>query len=181
MPPVWVLVDRMEGRVSPTGCLAAAFTLGIAAVVLGGYYHPLPAMLMLFLVESLCCAASRTATRVYRLPRLVERLGSLSRLLEYMLLLVYYSRYSGPGAVAVLAASLIIIHAGVGEAEEEARRLDGLLALLMGVSAAILELHAVALLERGSIPGLMGAALIPVLGAAGLVAATLIYREATGV
>ncbi len=177
MPPIWMLVERLEGRVSPTACLFLLLTLGVASIVAGVYGHPLPALGVLLLVESLCCAASRAYSRVYRLPRLVERLGDLSRLGEYLLFTGFYARRGGPGSFAILAISMMLVYAASSDAKSRGEMsIDYMVTALYASSAAMLEAYTLTGLRS-----LLDAALIPVLGAAGVSAATLIYREATGV
>ncbi|AEM39553.1 hypothetical protein Pyrfu_1697 [Pyrolobus fumarii 1A] len=172
MPPPWPVVRLLEGRVSVTTCLAVLLILGAVGIAVAGAGHPLLGLLLAFSAESVCCAASKTSKRVYRAPRLVERLCESSRILEYMVFIVYYTSKGRFDVSSVVAVAFILLHIGVVDADE---KMDGIVAALMLLAAGILEIHnmidSLVLLALG---------MLPLLLATGLATATLIYREATG-
>ena len=176
MPPIWLLARRLEGKVSTPACILLVVALGSAGLGLAIYNHPLLGFAVIVLVESLCCALGIHQSRLYRAPRFASKLASSARLLDYSLFTVYYAVRGMPGAAVTVAIASVLMNTGVGEGDETA---DAIILSALASSAALLEVSDA--YHNMLSYDLRVAALLPLLAATGLVAARLIYREATGV
>ena len=176
MPPIWLLSRRLEGKVSTPACILLVVALGSLGLSLAIYDHPLLGFLVIVVVESLCCALGLHQSRLYRAPRFSSKLASSTRLLDYSLFVAYYAARGMPGAAVIAAIAFVLMNTGVGEGDETA---DAIVLSALASSAALLEASDV--YHDMVSYDLRVAALLPLLAATGLVAARLIYREATGV
>ncbi len=176
MPPLWALARRLEGKVSTPACILLVTVFGSLGLGLALYQHPLVGFVLLVLVESLCCALGLHQARLYRAPRFSSRLASSARLLDYSLFVAYYASRGMPGAAVTAAVASVLMNTGVWESDETA---DNIVLVALTLSAVLLE--ASDAYDGMAAYSLRVAALLPLLAATGLVAARLIYREATGV
>ena len=177
MPPIWPAARRLEGRVPLPVGLGALLLLGAICLALSLGGHPLPAVALAAVAETLCYAVSLAPLRVYRAPRLASRLGRTSRMLDYAIFTLYYAALGMEGAAIVASLSFLVLDTSLGDGGDEAWDAAILAALLL--AAALLEASPYA----GSLAAavlLRASSLVPILAATGLVAARLIYREATG-
>ena len=138
--------------------------------------HPLIGYVIVVLVETMCCAAGIQQARLYRAPRFSSRLASSSRLLDYSIFMLYYASREMIAASIVAGIASILMNTGVGDGDETA---DAIVLVSLLSAAAMLEASNV--VASSIAASLRIAALLPILVATGLVAARLIYREATGV
>ena len=176
MPPIWLLARRLEGKVSTPACILLIVVFGAIGLGLSAYNHPLIGFVVLVVVESLCCALGLHQSRLYRAPRFSSKLASSTRLLDYSLFVIYYAGRGMIGAAITAAIASVLMNTGVDEGDETA---DAIVLSALAFSAALLEASD---MYQGEFSyDLRVAALLPLLIATGLVAARLIYREATGV